>query len=483
MRQIRVSTPRTRVTEDVRAGLTALGKGDADVGGVALVGLPVPGTDDVLDAVVIGPTGVTIIAGVDLPGPAMHLDAPLHGQWKADNWPLVGDDDAVNPAAGPLDTAHRLATLIAADTTLAVDVAIVLAVGPYVDRVSNGPTADDGVAVTYPTAPNLRTAIVDLLGTDERPCSVERARAVLHAISGQPPVLRDTELVAEGFRAGGTAAHPGAEPGPSAPSRPSGTAGTPPATPRTVPVRQSTGQSAPSTTPATDGMASAPPSPTSPQDGRPVATSSAPAAATPAGGAAPPTRRRVPRAVPIATALLVMVAVVVLVVTLTGSADSDDTATPSSPPTSREQVSVAGTELIVIATATGDDCTQATVGDVQATVIAAGCTAVRRGSYLTTSQPEAAVSVAEFEVHDPGQAQEIRTAAETPGGGAATDIATVQQQWPDSDPHFTNAAYDAVAEGSTVRLARAAWTERESSPDDEQLRSIAETALTVPLPN
>ena len=46
------------------------------------------------------PRGVLVIAGVDLPDPAMRLDAPLTGAWKTDGWPLVRPGDrAPNPAA------------------------------------------------------------------------------------------------------------------------------------------------------------------------------------------------------------------------------------------------------------------------------------------------------------------------------------------------------------------------------------------------
>ena len=44
------------------------------------------------------PKGVVVVVGVDLPDPAVRLDAPLDGQWKADGWPLVREDGAVDPA-------------------------------------------------------------------------------------------------------------------------------------------------------------------------------------------------------------------------------------------------------------------------------------------------------------------------------------------------------------------------------------------------
>jgi len=99
VRVVRIGDEATTVGADVRAALTSWGRGDSIVGGVALVGLRPEGGDRAIDAVVVLPRGVLVVVGVDLPDPAVRLDAPLSGQWKTDGWPLVRPDGAVNPAA------------------------------------------------------------------------------------------------------------------------------------------------------------------------------------------------------------------------------------------------------------------------------------------------------------------------------------------------------------------------------------------------
>jgi len=66
----------------VRAALASWGRGSTVVGGVALIGCQPDGCDGPVDAVVVLPRGVLVVLGVDLPDPAVRLDAPLAGQWK-----------------------------------------------------------------------------------------------------------------------------------------------------------------------------------------------------------------------------------------------------------------------------------------------------------------------------------------------------------------------------------------------------------------
>ncbi len=93
MRVVRFPARPTRVSDDIRAALASLGKGGNLVGGVALLGATPPDSGLVIDAVLVLPRGVFVVVGVDLPDPAMTLTAPLHGEWKADGWPLVRPDD------------------------------------------------------------------------------------------------------------------------------------------------------------------------------------------------------------------------------------------------------------------------------------------------------------------------------------------------------------------------------------------------------
>ena len=96
------------MADDVRAALASLGRGSTVIGGIALGGRRRV-TDRPIEAVVLLPHGVIIVIGVDLPDPALRLEAPLGAPWKADGWPLVADDDAVNPAT-KRSTSRRLRT-------------------------------------------------------------------------------------------------------------------------------------------------------------------------------------------------------------------------------------------------------------------------------------------------------------------------------------------------------------------------------------
>ena len=59
--------------------LTAIGQGDDVLGGVALLGLRLPGLSLVIDVVLVLPRGLIVMSGIDLPGPALRLDAPNNG--------------------------------------------------------------------------------------------------------------------------------------------------------------------------------------------------------------------------------------------------------------------------------------------------------------------------------------------------------------------------------------------------------------------
>ncbi|HWO61319.1 MAG TPA: hypothetical protein VNO31_14920, partial [Umezawaea sp.] len=84
VRLIRLGSVPTEVGADVRAALSTWGVGDAVLGGVALLGVQPPGSPKAVDAVVVLPRGVVVVVGVDLPDPAVRLEAPLTGQWRID---------------------------------------------------------------------------------------------------------------------------------------------------------------------------------------------------------------------------------------------------------------------------------------------------------------------------------------------------------------------------------------------------------------
>ncbi|WP_123743507.1 hypothetical protein [Saccharothrix texasensis] len=199
MRLIRLGTEPSAVGADVRAALSTWGNGDAVLGGVALLGVRPPDSPRELDAVIVLPRGVLVVVGVDLPDPAMRLEAPLNGQWKIDGWPLTRPDGAMSPAAEALAATTAVARRIQDMRGEPLPVTTVVAVGPYVGQVVQ-PTVDlnRGVRVLHPKPTTLLAAAREL-ATSDRPCSAEHAAklvAVL-ATTGAPPTRQ--HLIAEGF--------------------------------------------------------------------------------------------------------------------------------------------------------------------------------------------------------------------------------------------------------------------------------------------
>ena len=473
MRLLRVGKPASRVADDVRASLTALGRGDADIGGIALVDATPTGTAEQFDAVLILPHGIVIVAGVDLPGPAMRLEAPLRGQWKADNWPLVGASDgpggaqAVNPASGALAAADALASRLNTLTNMAVPVGLVLAVGPFVDTVVTVPLRGEAVRVVYPTPTKLREAIVSLAPDDGRPCSVEQARAVLRLIDPELPIQSDDVLAREGFSTGAPpqATHapsaqyvPAAQVAQAAPARGSAQAeAMQPALAAHVPTTPIQ-PPAPSSQRASGGQAQQtavrPTHQPEPQSQAAVAKAAALAAAAQAapqaqatqqGRLAPqrqfdaddrptdlmplvlppqaPQQESSPRKpeiklVPLAAVLLVVAGLVAAIVMATSGSSSDDPP-PKAPQQDRpERYAISGVAFSTVATSTAQACDQLTYGDVQVAVQKTPCAGMQLGSYLATvSGRQAAVSVAVVEFAEPAQAEKLKKLADKAGFG------------------------------------------------------------------
>ena len=105
MHQVRCAEPPSRIGTDLRAMLTAIGQGDDVLGGVALLGLSLPGLRLVIDAVLVLPRGLIVMSGIDLPGPALRLDAPNNGPWLVDGWRLVRHG---SPTGGALAAASAV---------------------------------------------------------------------------------------------------------------------------------------------------------------------------------------------------------------------------------------------------------------------------------------------------------------------------------------------------------------------------------------
>ncbi|RKT53229.1 hypothetical protein [Saccharothrix australiensis] len=199
MRLIRLGTEPSQVGVDVRAALSTCGAGDSVLGGVAMLGVTPPDCPRALDALVVLPRGVLVVVGVDLPDPAMRLEAPLTGQWKIDGWPLTRPDGATNPAAEALAATTAVARRIQQMRGEPLPVTTVVAVGPYVAQVVQ-PTVDlnRGVRVLHPKPTTLLAAAREL-ATSDRPCSADHAARLLAVLAptGTPPDTR--QLRAEGF--------------------------------------------------------------------------------------------------------------------------------------------------------------------------------------------------------------------------------------------------------------------------------------------
>jgi hypothetical protein len=195
---VRLERQRSRVADDIRAALASLGRGSTVIGGIALVGVGSV-TERPIEAVVVLPHGVIIVIGVDLPDPALCLEAPLSAPWKADGWPLVADDDAINPATEALDMAQACERRIAELVPGTAPVGTIVAVGPYVETVDQPPTDLAGpVRVLHPTPTTMLAATVSL-ATAHRPRSVEQVRALIRGLAPSAPEFSDEVLIGEGF--------------------------------------------------------------------------------------------------------------------------------------------------------------------------------------------------------------------------------------------------------------------------------------------
>lgn len=199
MRLIRLGGEPSAVGADVRAALSAWGRGCGVLGGVAVFGCTPPGCPRPLDAVLVLPHGVIVVVGVDLTEPALTLEAPLPTPWSVDGWPLVRDRGAVNPGLDALESASGLARGLQSRGVEPLPVTAVVAVGPYVEQVVQ-PTNDlhRGVRVLRPSTTSMLAAAREL-AVHERPCPAEAARHLLRALDEQVGRLGIADLAAEGF--------------------------------------------------------------------------------------------------------------------------------------------------------------------------------------------------------------------------------------------------------------------------------------------
>lgn len=421
VRLIRLGTEPSEVGADVRAALSTWGIGDAVLGGIALLGIQPPGSPRPVDAVVVLPRGVIVIVGVDLPDPAVRLEAPLNNVWKIDGWPLVRPDGAVSPAAEALEAAQAVAQRLQTMRAEPLPVSTLVAVGPYVGQVVQ-PTVDlnRGVRVLHPKPTTLLAAAREL-ATSDRPCSVDHAAKLIAVLSttGTPPGTR--ELLAEGF-----------------------------ADAVTVDLASAHTMLLPRLA----------------KTGRPVTT--------PAGKAGKP------RWLPYAAAAVVGLLVVIGIIAVTTSGDGPPiTAATSTPqPTT---VVVDGANFLPRGAARDEKCADHAYGDVRAWLAGHTCLMLRRAQYETSvGDRKVGVEIAEVSLPDAARAQELQKLAAQPGAGGITELIKEGRTWSGGPTSFDSGAFTAAAKGSQVRFAQAVWVDGTTTPTDPALVLVVEQALRLP---
>lgn len=422
MRLVRVGRDTSTVGTDLRAALASWGRGDAIVGGVAVLDVQPPGCPSPIDAIVILPRGVLVMVGVDLPDPAVRLDAPLGGQWTTDGWPLVRPDGAKNPAAEALEATAAVTALLLAARTEPVSVGTVVAIGPYVSQVSQ-PTADlmRGVRILHPEPRNLMTATKEL-ATHTRTSSVDEVRQILAAVHPGGPEIDTADLVAEGFI----------------------------------------------DTVARDAAATTT-----------FISRSALAAhhAKHEGEEASRGLRWLPIVAAILVAILLATGIAVAISSAKGSAgrNGSDGATSETP--------VDGVPFSAKGSAEHTDCAAHAIGDVKTWLERNGCARLIRARFEATADGRpVAVLVSVLRFTKSASATELHAVADKPGSGGIVDQGAEGVDWPGSrKPTFESAAYASGREGNSVKLVQAVWLDKPSSPDDPALKTVVAKALQLTL--
>ncbi|GAB3567411.1 hypothetical protein GCM10027445_15660 [Amycolatopsis endophytica] len=446
MRLIRLEPQPSRVAEDVRAALAALGRGDEFAGGVALAGArPLPGRPPV-EAVVVLPKLVLVVIGVDLPDPAIRLEAPLTGQWKADGWPLVADGTTVNPATEALALAEAVTERLRPDVPEHLPIATVIAVGPFVEEIEQPPADLAGhVRVLFPTQNNLLAAIASLTPAPW-PCSPAQAHALIGMLAPDAHLTGDL-LAAEGFTA----------------TEESATVKLPPVKPRPRRHRPATPVTVPPIVPPAEMT-------------MPVPRISA---AAPALAAPVPASTSIPWRPVTAIAVVFVLIVAVVVLSVGGGDDESVSAPPTTTAATPVPQAVAGVQFTKRASGSERTCAARAYGDLQAQLQVTGCAGMERGSFeATVDGRPVAVSVAVLTFASDEQATAFKQLADTPGSGGISDLATETHQWP-REPDVDGAAYQSAISGAAVRLVLAAHLDGPSAPDDPTLLRAAGAALGV----
>jgi hypothetical protein len=359
----------------------------------------------------------------------MRMDAPVTGQWKIDGWPLTRADGAVNPAIEGLQAANAVAARLQAKRVEPMPIGTVIAVGPYVSRVSQ-PTSDlaRGIRILHPEPTTLLTATREL-AVYERRCPVHRANEVLAALAPDLPPLRPEDLVTEGF----------------------------------------------------DNVANS--------DLGAASTMLIPrVTVTPTPAPAARTRNRRHRWLPVSAALLVgLLLVTGIVAAMIASSDSTEGAGPGTVPVSAAQQASAeidGISYMSKGSAKDANCAERTFGDMQTWLQAHRCTQLVRTRYETAVGKDAvAVLVADLTFADAVTAVEFLKLADTTGVGSVSDLSADGTPWPDGrKPIFDSAAYKTRQTDLRVRIVQAVWLDKPASSEDPVLLTSADRALKLPAP-
>jgi hypothetical protein len=486
VRLVRLAQQPSLVAEDIRAALASLGRGNTVVGGIALIGVrPFP-DEPTFDAVVVLPRGILTIVGVDLPDPAMRLEAPLQGQWRADGWPLVRGDE-INPASKALAVSEKVAKKLTEAHPSAGMVGTVVAVGPFVDRVEQPPADLAGtVRVLHPTPASMLAATVSL-ATSMHPRSVDQARALVRTLAPDAPEPSDDVLLGEGFSAADDAPtvvfnhslNIIASTVPAAHRerrlfaiRPAAKA---PGEPQVGPPVAALENVAPQPLPATGPAAQPGPGNVAPQP----LPATGPAAQPGSGNRPAPVRWLPLAAIGLLAALLI--AAILVAANSGGNDQKAHRVAPPAPPVASTSRPVPGIEFTERAYAADQRCASHGFGDVQASLQRTSCVAVRRGSFsVVIDGRRAAATVAIIEFPNSAQATDFKAVADIPGSGGILDIATETGKWPREEvPRFDNAAYSSGQTGPNVRLVEVVWLARPSIPDDPDLVRAAKSALDL----
>jgi hypothetical protein len=197
-----MTPPPSQVATDLRACLTAFGPGDDVLGGVALFGVTIAGLGPTIDAVLLLRRGVLVVVGVDLPDPALRLDAPLDGPWLVDGWQFMRPDGGTSPVGDALAATDAVVSRLRVPGTGAAPLPVhaVVAVGPYAGTIVQPPgDAERGPRVLVPSARTV-LGLATETGRGVPVCAATAAAGLLWMLAPETVLpSAHAALLAEGF--------------------------------------------------------------------------------------------------------------------------------------------------------------------------------------------------------------------------------------------------------------------------------------------